>query len=88
MQHSSHSLSSALTNDCRFQVNEDCPWHVLSRTGLGKEGAEGVITSHLLVRRHVSVRLDAMLEAVEFPAGIANLTTGLANVDRDAFTLK
>ena len=30
--------------------------------------------------------LDAMLEAVKFPAGIANLNTGLADVDRDALS--
>jgi hypothetical protein len=29
-----------------------------------------------------------MLQAVELPAGIANLATGLANVDGDALTLK
>ena len=29
--------------------------------------------------------LKAMLHAVELPAGIAHLDTGLANVDRDAF---
>jgi len=27
-----------------------------------------------------------MLQAVQFPTSIANLTTGLANVDRDALT--
>jgi len=35
----------------------------------------------------VAIRLDAMLQAVELPAGIANLATGLADVDRDALTL-
>ena len=29
-----------------------------------------------------------MLQAVELPAGVANLTTGLADVDADALTLK
>jgi len=32
----------------------------------------------------VAVRLNAMLEAVELPAGVANLATGLADVDGDA----
>ena len=30
--------------------------------------------------------LDAMLEAVKFPAGISDLNTGLADVDRDALS--
>jgi hypothetical protein len=41
-----------------------------------------------LVGRHLAVRLDAMLQAVELPAGVANLATGLANVDRNALPLK
>jgi len=34
----------------------------------------------------VPIRLDAVLQAVELPAGVANLTASLANVDGDAFT--
>ncbi len=32
--------------------------------------------------------LDAVLEAVELPAGVTDLDPGLADVDRDALTLK
>ena len=32
------------------------------------------------------LRLDAVLEAVELPAGVAGLDAGLANVDGDDFT--
>ena len=42
----------------------------------------------LLVRGHDgAVRLDAVLQAVQLPASIAHLDTGLANVDGEAFTL-
>ena len=34
-----------------------------------------------LVRRHLTVRLDAMFKAIKFPAGVADLATGLTNVD-------
>ncbi len=34
-----------------------------------------------LVAGHGAVRLDAVLEAVQLPAGIADLTAGLAHVD-------
>lgn len=35
-----------------------------------------------------AVRLDAVLEAVEFPAGVAHLDAGLADVHADAFPLQ
>lgn len=57
-------------------------------TGLREEGVEGVVaTSHRLVRGHLTIRLDAMLKAVEFPASVTDLDSSLANVDRDTFTL-
>jgi hypothetical protein len=61
---------------------------VLASAGLAEEGVEGVIaTSDGLVRGHLAIRLDAVLQAVEFPAGVTDLDFGLADVDRDAFTL-
>jgi hypothetical protein len=41
-----------------------------------------------LVGGHLAVGLDAMLQAVELPARVANLAAGLANVDRNALPLK
>ena len=62
---------------------------MLAGACLREEGVEGVIaTANGLVRWHLAVRLDAMLEAVELPAGVAHLATGLANMDGDALTLK
>ncbi len=61
---------------------------MLSSSSFSKEGGEGVITAHQLVRGHVAIGLDSMLKAVELPAGIANLATGLANMDGDTFTLQ
>ena len=53
-----------------------------------EESVERVVSSaHSLVRRHLSIRLDAVLETVELPAGVANLDPGLADVDTDALTL-
>lgn len=70
-----------LTNDSWFQINEDSPRDMLPGTSLREEGGKGVITAHELVRRHVSVGLDAMLQAVQLPTGIANLAAGLTDVD-------
>ena len=69
-------------NNGGFQVNKDGPGDVLAGTSLHEEGVEGVIsTSEGLVRGHLAIRLDAMLKAVELPAAITNLASGLANVN-------
>lgn len=46
------------------------------------------MTSDRLMTWHLAIWLDAMLQAVEFPTGVTHLNTSLANMDRDAFTLK
>ncbi len=62
---------------------------MLAGTSLGEEGVEGVISgSQRLVGGHLPIGLDAVLQAVEFPAGVANLAAGLADVDGDALALR
>jgi hypothetical protein len=54
---------------------------MLASAGLGEEGVEGIIaTANGLVARHLSVRLDAVLEAEKLPASIANLDATLSEV--------
>ena len=55
-----------------------------SRAGLREEGVEGVVghTKGCVVW-DLAVRLDAVLHAVELPAGVAHLDAGLADVDGD-----
>ncbi len=74
---------SVLTDDGGLEVDEDGPGHVLPGAGLGEEGGEGVV-AHGLVGGHLAVRLDAVLQAVQLPAGVAHLDAGLADVDGDA----
>jgi len=70
-----------------FQVDEYCTRNVFAGSSFAEEGVETVVaTAHGLVGRHLTVRLDAMLQAVKLPAGISNLDSGLANVDRDTLT--
>ena len=58
---------------------------MLASTRLTEEGVEGVVSSpNSLVTWHLAIRLNAMFQAVELPAGIADLDTSLANVDGDA----
>ena len=66
---------------------------MLPGTRLAEERAEGVVPASAAangdgpVSRHVAVRLNAMLQAVELPACIANLNSGLSYVYGDALTL-
>lgn len=57
-------------------------------SGLTEESIEGVIPSSKgLITRHLTIRLYAMLQAVQLPASIPHLNTSLTNMDWDTFTL-
>ena len=74
-------------NDCWFQVYKHCHRHMLASACLSEEGVEEVISPpNGFVTWCLAIQLDAMLQAIEVPAGLADLNTSLANVDGDAFT--
>jgi len=76
------SSGTDLINYSGLQVKEDSTGNVLASSSLGEEGVEGIITiSHRLVGGHLTIRLDAMLKAVKFPAGISDLGSSLSDVD-------
>ena len=79
--------ASGLVDDGGLQIDEDCSWDVLASASLREEGLEGVIAEGL-VGGHVAVGLDAMFEAIKFPARVPDLATGLTHVDRDALALR
>ena len=55
---------------------------MLASSSLGEEGVESIITStDGLVRWHLTVWLNTVLEAEELPAGITDLDTGLSDVN-------
>ena len=82
-------MSFRLTNDSWLEVNEYSPWDVFASTSLAEEGVEGVVTtSDGLVRGHLTIRLDSVLQTVQLPACIADLNSGLSDVDGDTFPLK
>mmetsp|Transcript_28147 Transcript_28147/g.58705 ORF Transcript_28147/g.58705 Transcript_28147/m.58705 type:complete len:261 (-) Transcript_28147:83-865(-) len=69
-----------LVDDGRLEINEDAARNVLASTSLREEGVEGVIAAtDGLVRRHLAVRLDAVLEAEKLPAGVTHLATALTH---------
>ena len=56
---------------------------------LREEGVEAVISSpDRLVAGHLAIRLDAVLQAVELPAGVADLDPGLADMYADTLPLE
>ena len=62
---------------------------MLAGSSLAEKGVERIISaSNGLITGHLPIRLDAVLQAVQLPASIADLDTSLANMDGDAFTLQ
>jgi len=79
--------STDLINDGGLQIDEDGTRNVLAGTGFGEKGVEGIITAtDGLIGGHLTIRLDAVLEAEKLPAGVTDLDTGLTDMDADSFT--
>jgi len=75
-----------LIDDGGLQVEEDATGNVLTGTSLGEEGVESIIlNSEGLVGGHGTIGLDTVLQAVQLPAGVTDLDTGLSQVDGDNF---
>ncbi|CAG5087678.1 Protein of unknown function [Cotesia congregata] len=65
----------------RLQVDKNSSGYVFTRTGLTEESVKTVITSsNCFIGGHLTVRLDSMFKAVQFPAGITDLYSGLSNL--------
>jgi len=82
------SVSSGpdFVNDGGLQIDEDGARNVFTGPSLGEESVERIVTTaDRLVRWHLAIRLDSVFQTVQFPAGVAHLDTGLADVDRDTF---
>lgn len=74
--------SSDFINNGRLKIEEDGSGDVFAGTSLGEEGVEGIITTtDGLIRGHLTIRLDSVLKAEEFPAGVTDLDTTLTDVD-------
>ena len=58
-----------LVDDTGLQVHEDRPGDVFAGPGLGEESVEAVVRhTQRGVGRHQTVRVDPVLQAVQFPA--------------------
>ena len=78
---------SDLIDNGGFKIEEHASGDVLAGTSLGEEGVESIVaTADSLIGGHLTVRLDSVLEAEEFPAGVTDLDTSLSDVDRNDFS--
>jgi hypothetical protein len=60
---------------------------VFTSTGFAEESIKGVVTSaDSLVTGHLTIWLNAVLQAKKLPAGISNLNTALSKVKAKNFT--
>jgi hypothetical protein len=76
------STGTYLIDNSWFKIDENGSWNVFSSSSFTEEGVEGIIsTSNGFVTWHLTIRLDSMLKAVQFPAGVTDLDTSLSNVD-------
>jgi len=79
--------STNLVYNSWLKIDKHSPWNMFAGSSLTEEGVEGIVSaSDGLVTGHLTVRLDAVFQAVQLPAGIADLDTSLADVDTDALT--
>ena len=75
------SSGTNFINDGRLKIDEDGTGNVLASAGLGEECVESIITStNGLIRRHLTIRLNTVLQTEEFPASVTDLDTSLADV--------
>jgi len=73
------STSSDFIKRSGLKIKEYGTWNMLSCTSLREKGVEGIITStDGFVGRHLTIRLNTVLEAVKLPATVTHLDTSLA----------
>mmetsp|Transcript_49004 Transcript_49004/g.88115 ORF Transcript_49004/g.88115 Transcript_49004/m.88115 type:complete len:211 (-) Transcript_49004:28-660(-) len=81
------SSCSHLIHDSRFEIDHHTTRDVLAGTRLAEKCVKCIIaTSNGLVTWHLTIRLDAMFQAEELPAGIADLNATLSDVNADGLT--
>lgn len=71
-----------LTHYSGFEIHEDGAGNVVAAAGFREERREGVIhgVGHFL-GWHPTISLNTVLQAVEFPARITDLDSGLADMN-------
>lgn len=72
--------------DSGLKIHIDGTGNMLSVAGLAEEGVERIISyADRRIGSHVTIGANAVLKAVQFPALVTGLDTGLTQMDGDAF---
>jgi hypothetical protein len=80
------SSSADFVTNSGLKIDKDGAGDVVSVLGLTEKGVERVVgTARGSVRGHGTIRRDSMLEAVQLPAVVTDLDTGLTQMDGDTF---
>jgi hypothetical protein len=70
--------------DGGFEIHKDGAGDMTAGGSFGKEGVEGIIrNSDVLIRAKGSIGSNAMLQAIQLPALVSGLNTGLTQMNRD-----
>jgi len=78
--------SAHLVDDSWLEINHDAPRDMLASAGFTEEGIERIVaTTNSFVAGHLTIWLNAVFEAEELPARIANLNTTLTDVKAKGF---
>lgn len=83
-----NKLIKTLTHNSRFQIDENWPRNIFSSHRLAEESVERIILHFSWTFIHLTVRQNAMFEAVQLPASVADLNSGLSDVKRNTLALK
>ena len=79
--------SSDLVKWSRLKIDKDSTRNMFASTSLREKGVERIVTTaDGLVGRHLTIWLDAVLKAVELPAAIAHLDSGLTDMKGKNFS--
>ncbi|KRY33679.1 hypothetical protein T01_6204 [Trichinella spiralis] len=80
---------SLRTNHTGLKIDKDSTRHMTAGPSFTEKCGERVVCdSETSVCGHLTVRLNAMLQAVQLPTSIANLHSCLTDVNADYFALK
>jgi hypothetical protein len=72
-------------NDGRFQIKKDRTWNVFTGTGFRKKCTVRIVVGIVIIAVtdgwFLTVRLNAVFQTEQFPTGVPQLDTGLADMD-------
>jgi len=78
---------SDFINDGGFEIEEYGSGDVFSSSGFREKGVEGIISSSDgFIGWHLSIGLDSVFKAEQFPAGVTDLDTTLSDMNRNYFS--